>query len=355
MANSYIPDRSDIVYLDSNLLMEQVAVGRIIDKARLDLTFELDLSNKYLSSLPGSVGNFKELINLNLFGNKLTSLPEFIGFVNLKILNLSYNQLTRLPNNVGDLFSLRRLFLCGNKLKSLPNDIGNLLNLNTLGLNENQLVSLPDAIGNLIDLTTIHLAHNQLTSLPNEIANLVNLRSLYLQSNKLTSLPESFSNLSNLFYLDLNDNPLVDLSVIQNLENLETVNFLGVVLPRRYWTKFSEWKPKWLLDENNAEIRRVLIEEVGYEKICKELNAVILDTWREYTLLEIAEIEAIYSINSDEDDEPIDREPMVLIKMICPSTQHIHILRVPPEMTSAEAAITWVNHGIHPDEFALQT
>jgi hypothetical protein len=24
-------------------------------------------------------------------------------------------------------------------------------------------------------------------------------------------------------------------------------------------------------------------------------------------------------------------------------------------MTSAEAAITWVNHGIHPDKFAVQT
>ena len=46
---------------------------------------------------------------------------------------------------------------------------------------------------------------------------------------------------------------------------------------------------------------------------------------------------------------------MVLLKMICPSTAHIHILRVPPEMVSAEAAITWVNHGIHPDRFSIQT
>jgi leucine-rich repeat protein SHOC2 len=46
---------------------------------------------------------------------------------------------------------------------------------------------------------------------------------------------------------------------------------------------------------------------------------------------------------------------MVLLKITCPSTHHIHILRVPPEMTSAEAAITWVNHGVHPDEFAVQT
>jgi hypothetical protein len=77
-------------------------------------------------------------------------------------------------------------------------------------------------------------------------------------------------------------------------------------------------------------------------------------------LLKIDGVEAVYDENGD---EPIDspevtlreREPMVLLKMTCPSTQHIQILRVPPEMTSAEAAITWVNRGIHPDEFAVQT
>jgi leucine-rich repeat protein SHOC2 len=98
-----------------------------------------------------------------------------------------------------------------------------------------------------------------------------------------------------------------------------------------------------LLNEYNSEIRRVLIEQLGYERICNELGANTIDIWREYTLLEISSVESI------------DREPMVLLKMTCPSTQHIHILRVPPEMTSAEVAITWVNHGIHPDEFAVQT
>ena len=35
--------------------------------------------------------------------------------------------------------------------------------------------------------------------------------------------------------------------------------------------------------------------------------------------------------------------------------RNIHILRVLPEMTSAAAAITWVNHGIHLDKFAVKT
>jgi leucine-rich repeat protein SHOC2 len=167
-------------------------------------------------------------------------------------------------------------------------------------------------------------------------------------------LPKNIGNLVKLTSIDLSGNPLKDLSILQSLPNLKAVNFLDIEIPRRYWIKFTDWKAEWLLDEDNAEIRRILIEQVGYEKICEELNAIDLDTWREYTLLKIDGVEAVYDEDKD-NDEPIDREPMVLLKMTCPSTQHIHILRVPPEMESAEAAITWVNHGIHPDEFAVQT
>lgn len=46
---------------------------------------------------------------------------------------------------------------------------------------------------------------------------------------------------------------------------------------------------------------------------------------------------------------------MYLLKMICPSTGSIHILRVPPDMTSAREAICWVNWGIEPENFAVQS
>jgi leucine-rich repeat protein SHOC2 len=102
-----------------------------------------------------------------------------------------------------------------------------------------------------------------------------------------------------------------------------------------------------------------LVEQLGYEKICADLDANKLDTWREYTLLKIDGVEAVYNEDEESIDSPEatlrERERMVLLKMTCPSTAHIHILRVPPGMTSAEAAITWVNHGIHPDRFAVQT
>ena len=223
-----------------------------------------------------------------------------------------------------------------------------------LYLQGNQIVVLQNEIFNLSSLASLNLSSNQLDILPDNIGNLINLCQLYLGNNKLNNLPLDISKLAMLTDLNLDYNPLTDLSNLQELPNLKTLGFLNIALPRRYWTKLSDWKPEWLLDEDNSAIRHILIEQIGYEKICQEIDVITVDNWKEYTLLKIEKVvEEIY--DEDDEDEPICTEPIILLKMTCPSTQHIHILRVPPEMTSAEAAITWVNHGIHPDEFAVQT
>ena len=116
----------------------------------------------------------------------------------------------------------------------------------------------------------------------------------------------------------------------------------GVRLPEKYGILHPEkWQSQWLLEEDNAELKRVLIQGIGYDRICQELQAIELDSWQEYTLLRI--------------DSNIDVEPIYLLKMTCPSTGYIHALRVPPDMATARDAITWVNWGIAPEEFAIQT
>ena len=119
-------------------------------------------------------------------------------------------------------------------------------------------------------------------------------------------------------------------------------SYQGVRLPERYGALHPNlWQAQWLLGEDNAELRRVLIQGIGYARICQELQAIELDSWREYTLLRI--------------DQAVDVEPVYLLKMTCPSTHHIHATRVPPDMRSAREAIRWVNHGVDPEEFVMQT
>ncbi|MEG4493440.1 leucine-rich repeat domain-containing protein [Microcoleus sp. D3_18_C4] len=115
----------------------------------------------------------------------------------------------------------------------------------------------------------------------------------------------------------------------------------GVKLPEEYGKVHpNQWQAQWLLAEENAELRRVLIEAIGYDRICQELSAQQIDSWQEYALLQI---------------DNADVEPICLLKMTCPSTGFIHALRVPPNLTSAREAIRWANWDIDPQEFSVQT
>ncbi|NEZ57762.1 hypothetical protein DXZ20_19350 [Leptolyngbyaceae cyanobacterium CCMR0081] len=119
----------------------------------------------------------------------------------------------------------------------------------------------------------------------------------------------------------------------------------GVALPKKYGqVKPENWVAEWVLNENNAELRRILIQGIGYERICKELNASEVDSWQEYTLLKLNELV-----------DDIDGQSISLLKMICPSTNFIHTIRVPPNLQSAREAIRWVNWGIYPEQFAQQS
>ena len=129
---------------------------------------------------------------------------------------------------------------------------------------------------------------------------------------------------------------------IQFADGFSVYAYHGVKLPEKYGVMNpNQWQAKWLSKEDNAELRRVLMQGIGYGRICQELEAEELDTWQKYILLKI--------------DNNVDIEPIYLLKMTCPSTGFIHALRVPPDVKSAREAIRWVNWGIDPEEFSVQT
>jgi leucine-rich repeat protein SHOC2 len=291
--------------------------------------------------------------NLILCGENLTEIPNNIGnYGDLELVRLTANSIDSLPQSIGNLGNLIELHVNCNYLISLPDSISNLSKLKILYLNHNYLLKLPQDIGNLDRLEELNLSHNQLKALPDSIGNLAKLVELDLTQNRLICLPDTMIQLFKLRRLYLSGNSLSDLTILRKIPNLQYVEFNGVILPRQYWCKLSDWQPKWLQDEKDPQIRQMIVNHFGYQKICKELNIRSLDRWRGYNLLRIENVEQLY----DRDGDPIPKsKPIALLKMTCPSTAHTHILRVPPEMTSAEAAITWANHGVHPDQFINQS
>lgn len=129
---------------------------------------------------------------------------------------------------------------------------------------------------------------------------------------------------------------------VQFADGYSLYSYHGVTIPEKYGKLPPEqWRSQWLLEEWNAERRRVLMQGIGYTRICQELQATELDSWADYSLLKIR--------------QHVDVEPIHLLKMTCPSTGFIHVSRVPPDIHSARQAIRWVNWGIDPEEFAVQT
>ncbi|WP_242048276.1 MULTISPECIES: DUF6745 domain-containing protein [Nostocaceae] len=130
---------------------------------------------------------------------------------------------------------------------------------------------------------------------------------------------------------------------IEYADGYSLYSYHGVTLPEKYGKVHpQQWQAQWLLTETNAELRQVLIQGIGYSRICQDLQAIELDNWAGYSLLRI-------------DNDFIDIEPILLLKMTCPSTGFIHVLRVPPNMLSAHEAIRWVNWGLEPDDFIIET
>lgn len=86
-----------------------------------------------------------------------------------------------------------------------------------------------------------------------------------------------------------------------------------------------------VLSTRNLELRRVLLERMGYERFISDVGGLVIDRDRdaggERRLIRVP-------FPGDED--------VVVVSLICPSTAHRYVLRVPPWMRSCRQAVAWI-------------
>ncbi len=116
----------------------------------------------------------------------------------------------------------------------------------------------------------------------------------------------------------------------------------GVRLPAEIGKiKIVDWKPEWVLSQENQEIKRVLLENIPSERLANVLQLKSLDKFRsarsEYELVEAQ-------------NNPYPSRYRAL-RFTCPSTGRPYLVRVQPDVDTAEAAIIMLNKGTHPDNF----
>eukprot|EP00944_MAST-04C_sp_MAST-4C-sp1_P002554 g2554.t1 len=205
----------------------------------------LGVFNNRLTALPDSFGNLNNLINLDIFNNRLTALPDSIGNLNnLLRLSVSNNRLTELPDSIGYLNNLFSLVVFNNRLTALPNSIGNLNNLFILRVFNNRLTALPDSIGNLNNLQYLYAWNNTFNSLPERLGSINSLVDVDVRHNQLKAVP-SFSS-DNLEYLGLEGNPLCENGNLPNLNGVE-----GMCTKQCGFDCPSVWLGKYGCDDND--------------------------------------------------------------------------------------------------------
>jgi len=95
-----------------------------------------------------------------------------------------------------------------------------------------------------------------------------------------------------------------------------------------------------VLKEANAEVRRVMLERMGYQRFLAEAQAETLDEDRDpggpRQLLRV--------------DLPND-EPLVCLSVRDPSTGRQYLLRVPPQMCGCRQAAAWIAGFDNPDDY----
>jgi len=158
----------------------------------------------------------------------LSTLPDFEGLTNLKVLNLGMNQLGTLPEKAFEgLENLESLYFFNNGLSALSDKaFEGLTNLKILNLCKNQLSTLPEkAFEGLANLQRLYLYNNQLSVLSdNAFEGLAKLQGLYLYNNQFSALSyNAFEGLAKLEGLYLYNNPLSMLpdNVFEGLKNLQ--------------------------------------------------------------------------------------------------------------------------------------
>lgn len=199
--------------------------GDHITALRLDGKVFRKRGMKKLKTLPESIGNLTSLRTLFLRNHHLITIPESIGnLTSLEYLSFRSNKLETIPESIGNLKFLKYLVLGNNPLKSIPESIGKLSLLMELYLPGTKLTMLPKWIGNLSSLKYLNLENNQLTTLPVSIGNLFLLNTLLLGENRLEILPETMGNLKSLRVLRLVGNDLTGLpGSFKNLTSLKSL------------------------------------------------------------------------------------------------------------------------------------
>jgi hypothetical protein len=306
----------------------------------LHVNGHLDLSGKGVETLPDDLSVTRLTLNGN---NALRTLPSGLSCYELEM------QRTQIANIPANLRVEYRLDLSSSPaLKTLPEGlkVGSLILRNCTALTtlpEGLEVYFLDISGcsNLVSLphhASIRMGRlnargcTGLRTLPTWLTQLSQLD--VSGCTHLTELPEGLEISS---WLDLANTQISALP--QSLQGVR-LRWRDVFVNERIVFQPETITAQEVLDESNAELRRVMLERMGYEAFIEQAQAQVLD--RDF---DPGGERRLLRVPMGQD------EPLVCVAVQCPSTARRYIIRVPPTMRTCRQAGAWIAGYDNPDEY----
>ncbi len=125
-----------------------------------------DYTNTKLSSVPSDLP--RNLQNMSLAQNKITSVPDLSRFRNLSYLDLADNKIKEVPSSINRMSNLRFLSLRNNQLSSLPESMSSMKNLQVLDLRGNPKLSFPQIKKMIQAMPNTLIYHDEFILKPDE-------------------------------------------------------------------------------------------------------------------------------------------------------------------------------------------
>ena len=201
--------------VERQLNLEEKTIDRANSPEYFASIISLGFADKGIEGrIPRAIGELTSLKHLFLSENKLSGeiFPELCNLAKLENLDLSCNMLTgNIPGGLADLAQLRTLLLWGNRLTGgIPDALGEMQSLRNLDISQNPIAGgIPVTLGALPRLEYLGISKSGLTgAIPKELGNIATLKGLSLWGNNLTGgIPAELGNLTCLEILDVSQNP----------------------------------------------------------------------------------------------------------------------------------------------------
>ena len=180
----------------------------------------LNLGHNHLSELPASLSEMTMLGNVDLRRNDFEAVPQVLGKLPMRSLNLSGNRITD-ASALRTCVSLRVLDLSGNLLQRFDGCLGEPNELRTLNLSCNFIKEIAGLLPELEAVERLNLSGNVIDTVPASVASLLSIVELNLSDNRISQIDDAFFGLD-AETVDLSSNRIGTLR-LHGMESLETL------------------------------------------------------------------------------------------------------------------------------------